>query len=136
MAIPWLTVLKAVPWTEVIKNAPKIADGAKRLWRAAAKSPPQPEAQRPAGKSAPQSGSASLADLYSRLDATEATVSELHSQMLASAEIIKAITEQNTQLIERIEANRMRTIWLAIASALALIVAGVSLVITLTKLAG
>ena len=31
MAIPWLTVLQAVPWGDVIRNAPKVADGAKKL---------------------------------------------------------------------------------------------------------
>ena len=31
MAIAWLTVLKMVPWGEVINNAPKVADGAKKL---------------------------------------------------------------------------------------------------------
>ena len=28
MAIGWLTILQSVPWTEVIKNAPKVAEGA------------------------------------------------------------------------------------------------------------
>ena len=32
MAINWMTLLAAVPWTEVIKNAPKVADSAKKLW--------------------------------------------------------------------------------------------------------
>ena len=34
MAIGWLTILKSVPWTEVIKNAPKVAEGARKLWNA------------------------------------------------------------------------------------------------------
>ena len=34
MAIPWLSVLKMVPWSEVISNAPKVAEGAKKLWTA------------------------------------------------------------------------------------------------------
>jgi len=33
MAIGWLTVLSHVPWTEVINNAPKVAEGAKKLWK-------------------------------------------------------------------------------------------------------
>lgn len=136
MAIAWLTVLKAVPWTEVINNAPKIADGAKKLWRTVAKSPPQPEPYTTASKATAYPGGASLAELERRLDTTEATVSALHNQMLASVEIIKAITEQNTRLIERIESNRIRTLWLAVATAVAVMVAGVSLAITLTRHVG
>jgi hypothetical protein len=32
MAIGWLAVLQLVPWSDVISNAPKIAEGAKKLW--------------------------------------------------------------------------------------------------------
>ena len=35
MGISWMTVLAAVPWTEVIKNAPKVAEGARKLWSSA-----------------------------------------------------------------------------------------------------
>ncbi|MDP3225514.1 MAG: hypothetical protein Q8M96_20455, partial [Rubrivivax sp.] len=32
MAIGWMTVLKLVPWGDVIKNAPAVAEGARKLW--------------------------------------------------------------------------------------------------------
>ena len=32
MPIPWLVVLQSVPWSEIIKNASKVAEGAKKLW--------------------------------------------------------------------------------------------------------
>ena len=32
MAIGWLTVLQSVPWSDVVRNAPKVAAGAKKLW--------------------------------------------------------------------------------------------------------
>jgi hypothetical protein len=35
--------------------------------------------------------------------------------------VIKDLAEQNTQLIQRIEANRVRTLWLAAASGLGLV---------------
>ena len=35
MAIPWLTLIKVVPWTDVIANAPKVVEGAKKLWGSA-----------------------------------------------------------------------------------------------------
>ena len=33
MAISWLSVLQAVPWSDVISNAPKVAEGARKLWK-------------------------------------------------------------------------------------------------------
>ncbi|MCU0841761.1 MAG: hypothetical protein MUC79_08595 [Thiobacillaceae bacterium] len=136
MAIGWLTVLKVVPWTEVITNAPRIADGAVKLWRAVAKGPRQADPPATAGRSPRPPGGASLAELEGRLAAAEASVAELRGLMLASAEIIKDLTEQNTRLIERIEANRARTVWLALAVAVAALVAGVALAIALGRPGG
>jgi hypothetical protein len=47
--------------------------------------------------------------------------------MRASAEIIQALSEQNAQLIQRIEQNTSRTQWVGIASILACLTAGASL---------
>ena len=32
MALPWKLILTNVPWKDVLNQAPKIADGAKKLW--------------------------------------------------------------------------------------------------------
>ena len=125
MAIGWLTVLKAVPWTEVISNAPKITDGAKKLWKSVARKPQGAEPAAAATEVA--SGTPSEAEWAQRLAGNEAKLAELHGQMLASAEIIKALSEQNTQLIQRVEQNRKRTTWLGLASLLACLAAGASL---------
>ena len=116
MAIGWLTVLKAVPWTEVISNAPKITDGAKKLWKSVGKSPqgaadetpPSPESNL---STLPESQAMAL--LARQLGALEVTVTELHQQMRESSELIKALADQNTQLIKRVEVNRRRIGWLA-----------------------
>lgn len=112
MAIPWFTILQAVPWTEVIRNAPKVADGAKRLLGMASRQPPAPPAA--------AAGATESAALAARVQALEATVAELHQQMLASSQLIKDLAEQNAQLIRRIEANRVRMRWLGAATALAI----------------
>jgi len=112
MAIPWLAVLKSVPWTEVIGNAPKVADGAKKLWRGVSgKAPAQaaPKAAPPPGV-APETQA--IAELRKQVDGLAAATADLHSQMLASSELIKALAEQNGQLIAGIEANRVRLRWL------------------------
>lgn len=114
MALPWLAVLKIVPWTDVISNAPRVADGAKKLWNAIGKQSPAPQKAVPAENPAAAPEAQSLS--ASRLAALEAATAELHEQMLASSELIKALAEQNAQLVRHIEANRvrMRWMWLAI----------------------
>lgn len=91
MPIPWLTVLQNVPWTDVISNAPKVAGGAKKLWDSVA--------GKPAGIAAPDAAG-------DRVAALEGQVAELHRQMLASSQLLQALAEQNTQLIQRVEVQR------------------------------
>ena len=89
MAIGWLTILKTVPWTEVISNAPKVADGAKKLWKTVAK---KTGAQTSSTQAAPTAGSAgaqSASPLETRVIEMETRTAELHAQMLASSELIK-----------------------------------------------
>lgn len=40
----------------------------------------------------------------------ETRTAELHAQMLASSELIKALAEQNAELVKRIEAIRVRVL--------------------------
>lgn len=116
MALGWLMVLQSVPWSDVIANAPKLADGAKKLWDAVAGKPALPEQSVSNVQSAVPPDSPVLAALEARAAALEAAVSDLHGQMFASSELIKALAEQNTQLVKRIEANRIRVIWLTAAT--------------------
>ncbi len=112
MAIGWLTVLKMVPWSDVISNAPVVADGAKKLWKAVGKKPvtPAPPVS-PVAQMVPESQAVVM--LQAQIMAMEATTTDLHSQMLASSELINALAEQNAQLVERVEASRVRVLWLA-----------------------
>ncbi|MBJ6725515.1 hypothetical protein [Geomesophilobacter sediminis] len=128
MVISLLTVLRAVPWAEVIENAPKVVDGAKKLWKTAMKSNAPDAAPGPAAGPSP---SDSVAALEARVESLETAVLELKKEMRESAGLIKALADQNAQLIGRIEANRVRMIWwgwLTASSALvALIALGVAL---------
>lgn len=114
MAIGWLAVLKSVPWTDVVSNAPMIADQAKKLWNVIAKKSPSSGAEELVDL--PLSTEAqSMASLQEKLAVLEVASSKLHDQMLTSSELIKALAEQNTQLIKRIELNRVRVLWLTSA---------------------
>lgn len=129
MAIGWITILKTVPWADVISNAPKVADGAKKLWKTVAKKPPS---QGFTGTAAQNIGSAEAQagnPLEVRLAEMETRTSELQAQMLASSELIKSLAEQNAELVKRIEAIRIRVLWLGAATV-------VLATLTVTVLAG
>lgn len=132
MAVGWLTVLKLLPWSDVIKNAPKVADGAKKLWHTVGKKPPpQPEDTVGAVPLSPE-GQAITA-LQARLLTLESATQDLHEQMLASSELIKALAEQNTQLIRRAEVNRLRLLALAGVTAVLAVMAVLGLTLLLVR---
>lgn len=112
MAIGWLTVLKMVPWGDVIENAPKVANGAKKLWQTVGKKPvsavPDMSAHQVLRAEAPV-----VAALQDQVAELQVAVADLHQQMLVSSELIQSLANQNTQLIKRVEVNRVRLLWLA-----------------------
>lgn len=134
MAIGWLAVLQSVPWSEVIANAPKVAEGAKKLWKAVGRKAAPPaaaDAGQPPVAAAPEAPT--LAALAARAASLEAAVAELHAQMLASSELIKELAEQNAQLIQRIDAHRVRLRWLGVATAALGLLAVAALVLVSTR---
>jgi hypothetical protein len=115
MPVGWLSVLKVGPWGEVITNAPKVADGARRLWSAVKKTPatePPEPATAEVSVAAPSADAEAIAALQGQLGTAERAIVTLQEQMLASSELIKALAEQNTELIRRVEAMRLRGRWL------------------------
>ena len=133
MAIGWLTVLQSVPWTEVISNAPKLAEGAKKLWNKAASNPAPQEVPEPAASPAASPESQAIAALETRAKSLEASLADLHGQMLASSELIKALADQNAQLVARVEANRVRVLWLSVATGVFAAVALLGMVLAITR---
>lgn len=121
MAIGWMTVLKMVPWTDVIKNAPAVADGAKKLWKSVAKDSPAGSAQAPeaAVDVASLPAAQALLELQAQLADLKHEMADLHEQMRESSGLITALAEQNTQLIKRVEVNRRR-VWALVAAVLVL----------------
>lgn len=105
-----ITILSNIPWGQVVENAPKVADGAARLWNAVTRKKPgqSPDTNtKPGADVAPSETEV----LMKRLEAME-------EQMRASAELIKALAEQNTQLVRKIELNSVRLHRLATAAAI------------------
>ncbi len=111
MAIGWLTVLQSVPWSEVVRNAPKVAAGAKKLWGSVANKDGDGvdhsadlEAQ---SRQPPEH--LTLGNLQTQIATLQSVAGELQQRLTESTGLITALAEQNTQLIQRIEAMRKRT---------------------------
>lgn len=131
MAIGWLTVLQSVPWTDVVRNAPKVAVGAKKLWNSVRKKPlsgASPVADAPAA-----SAVQSVPMLALRIQELETDAADLQAQMVASSEVIKALADQNTQLIIRVETLRVRMLWLAGTLAVVGVTSGAALLLVLLR---
>jgi hypothetical protein len=56
-----------------------------------------------------------LALLQGQLARQEAGLSDLRQQLLSSTALIQTLAEQNAQLVQRVEANRVRVRWLTLA---------------------
>ena len=114
MAIPWLTVLQSVPWTDVISNAPKVADGAKRLWQKVGKQ--GADTVPPASAEGLTADDQPLADLQAQVAGLQHTVARLQDELLASSELITNLAQQNSGLIQRAQAQGRRLAWLTAAT--------------------
>ena len=112
-----ITVLTNIPWGQVVENAPKVAEGAVKLWNSVThRKKLDPIQDTKAAASADET--ASEADrLKARLLALEDSVTRLQEQMQASSKLIKDLAEQNTQLVQRIELNRIRLVRHTVATA-------------------
>lgn len=113
MGISWLSVLQAVPWSDVISNAPKVAEGARKLWKSAGSrdAPADDAAGAPASAVDAPAGyppDAAVTQLQARTRQLEHAVADLREQLQQSTELIKTLAEQNTQLVARVEMNRVR----------------------------
>lgn len=125
MPLPWKTILTNVPWSDVLGKAPKIADGARNLWeRMGRKSADAPDTDPMAEAVATPDG-----DLSTRLAALEAANRQLHARLLAAGELVRALGEQNIQLVAQIDAQRRRTHRQAWALAATALVAGLALLL-------
>ena len=117
MAIGWLTVLQSVPWSDVVRNAPKVAAGAKKLWdNVANKSAANPDVAADGSGLAP--GPATLEGLQQQVLSLQASSANLHQQLIESSDLIGTLAEQNAQLIQGMQVLRRRLFWLGAALAL------------------
>ncbi|HEX4918541.1 MAG TPA: hypothetical protein VFV43_11630 [Limnobacter sp.] len=115
MPAGWVTFLQMVPWTEVIKNAPKVAEGAVKLWNTVSKKNVAGQADAQVAVIDEQS---ELEVQAERLARAEAQVLVLQEEMLQSTQVIKELAAQNAQLVKQVEVNRKAVAVLGVVVAL------------------
>ena len=110
------TILANIPWGQVVESAPKLAQGAGRLWETVKNRRTEPAADAP--PDAPGEPD-SLAHLQAQHAALQLQVQALQDEMRASAQLVKDLADQNAQLVERVQAIRQRMKQLAAVAVLA-----------------
>jgi len=113
-----LTVLSNIPWGAVVENAPKVADGASKLWSSVARWNKTQAIHSPSTDEAGEAAVSEVVLLSNRLAAAEECIRNLNEQMQASSTLIKELAEQNTLLVQRIELTGMRLKRYAVAGAI------------------
>lgn len=116
----WFSVLKLVPWAEVIAAAPKVAGGARKLWDSVGREPAFDKATPDTVRERSIDPTHALA---ARIDHTDAELADLRAKLQSATGLIATLADQNQQLIARIDAMRVRMLWLGVASGAAVIVA-------------
>ena len=123
----WLSLLQQVPWSDVLANTPKVMDSARKLWdstRAKSAEPDEVPAERevvatvvmPPVDDPLQNVLQALEDRIDQLGHENATLRE---QMQATSGLVKALAEQNGQLVLRLDAQGRRLRWLTLGLAAA-----------------
>lgn len=119
-----LTVLAQVPWGQVIDAAPKVAEGASRLWKNVKRRGQEDEAtveeilERSAADADSPDRSEALQALGAQVQRLQQDVADLREEMQAATGLIKDLAEQNTALVQRIELNRRKLQRLTVACGL------------------
>ena len=117
MAIGWLTVLQSVPWSDVVRNAPKVVAGAKKLWdNVANKSAANSDVAADGDELA--SAPVTLESLQQQVLTLQAASAHLQQRLVESSDLIGTLAEQNAQLIQGIQVLRRRLFWQGAALAL------------------
>ena len=117
MAIGWLTVLQSVPWSDVVRNAPKVAAGAKKLWdNVANKSAANSDVAADGDELA--SAPVTLESLQQQVLTLQAASAHLQQRLVESCDLIGTLAEQNAQLIQGIQVLRRHLFWQGAALAL------------------
>lgn len=106
MAISLFAALKLVPWADVVSNAPLVVEGARKLWKVVGKNKVPSTADSAEIEHEHTPDEQGIAAVKLRVSSLEAEVADLQREMVSSAELIKALADQNSQLIKAVGLQR------------------------------
>ncbi len=86
-----VTVLANIPWGQVLDTAPKIADGAAKLWGMITRRTEEDTVADRLAAAVDDSGAAELEVLNDRIQALEAKTHSLQEQIQATSELLKGL---------------------------------------------
>ncbi len=129
-----ITVLSNIPWGQVLESAPKVADAAEKLWKAVTSRKKSGKRPGTSTKATADAAESETEVLKIQLSMMEEHVLSLEDQMRASTELIKALAEQNSQLVQRVELNSVRLFRLAVVAAIGAMVLVGSIVYLVLRL--
>ena len=92
--------MQAVPWSDMLKNAPKLADAAGKLWDSVAS---RKAAQGGRVSERLIAGETSLASVSQRVDTAESSIEALHDQLVSSLQVTAALAKQNSEMALALE---------------------------------
>lgn len=121
-----ITVLSNVPWGQVVDAAPKIAEGANRLWDAAKRIRKSREISNRPDDPSPRPPDEKL--LTERITAAEATIEQLGAQIEDTVKVVKDLADQNARLVRQMQDGRIRMIRVVSAGAACIAVLALAVV--------
>lgn len=106
MALPWLTIAKAVPWTDVIAHAPSVVNAARKLLQ---RKPGEAGANStPTAPVPPASdhGPLTLEALTELVQASQAESATLRAQLAETQQLLQDLAEQQARTLAQVDENR------------------------------
>jgi hypothetical protein len=109
MAINWIASLKDVPWTKVIGMAPTIAESGRKLWDKVSSRTGGDRPGETTQSAAQLPVPAAIAAFELRLEALELKSAQLREEAVASFDVVRAITDQHSQVVHAVDVLLVRT---------------------------
>lgn len=99
----WLTALKILPWGDMIEYAPKLVNGAQKLWQRIKNEKAETDAI--TIEQAPLSES----DTVRELQELKQQLQDMQAQQLELSNLVSELAAQNQRLVSALEVLRMRS---------------------------
>ena len=129
-----MIALQVLPWADMIEKAPKIAEGATKLWDVVSRSKARINAKPKDGVAParlPEEQAAAALEL--KLSANDAAIEMLHDQMVAAVRVTADVAMQNEQLIKRMDVLNRYLLRASIALGLVSVMAVSALILALVR---